>query len=142
MSEDLFLSEQHPTSRRWAIFEDNGKSAWLYLSEPNSTQPVATCFVYNRVAAPEGITFSRGEPPIVPAAYVVSQEPYTPPAEGAVSFRWAADGDSVALVFDIEVVGFIANGNPRGFSKQLKAASSFGQSMDDMAIYEQAFGAT
>src|SRR6188474_2441390 len=43
-----FESEQHPMSRRWAVVEDDGKVAWLYLTAPDSLKPVATCFLYNQ----------------------------------------------------------------------------------------------
>jgi hypothetical protein len=29
-----FQSLQHETTKRWAILEDNGTSAWLYITEP------------------------------------------------------------------------------------------------------------
>ena len=48
---DLFLSDQHPVSRRWAIVEDDGRSGWLYLSEPAATRVAAHCWLYNRIAA-------------------------------------------------------------------------------------------
>ena len=34
--EELFLGEQHPLSGRRGTFEDDGTSAWLYLSAPDT----------------------------------------------------------------------------------------------------------
>lgn len=47
-----FHSEQHPGSRRWVVFEDDGTSAWLYLTAPDEMRPAADCWLYNRVPAP------------------------------------------------------------------------------------------
>ncbi len=53
MSDDnLFLQVQHPESLRYAILEDNGTSAWLYLTEPCKPGPAADAWVYNRVEPP------------------------------------------------------------------------------------------
>ena len=38
---DLFIDAQHSLSRRFAILEDNGTSAWLYLTEPDTEKPSA-----------------------------------------------------------------------------------------------------
>jgi hypothetical protein len=66
--ENLFLDSQHSTSRRFAVLEDNGTSAWLYLTEPDSRTPVADAWVYNRIPAPstKKILSYRGGP--APAA--------------------------------------------------------------------------
>ena len=34
MEEPPFLSERHPGSNRWAVFEDDGRTGWLYITEP------------------------------------------------------------------------------------------------------------
>ncbi|MFC1759348.1 hypothetical protein ACFL2H_11385, partial [Planctomycetota bacterium] len=47
-----FIDAQHPLSRRFAIFEDSGTSAWLYLTEPDTEKPSADAWVYNRIPAP------------------------------------------------------------------------------------------
>ena len=52
MTEHLFLDEQHPISRRFAVLEDDGNSAWLYLTEPNGERPCADAWVYDRIAPP------------------------------------------------------------------------------------------
>lgn len=37
----IFLSEQNEVSKRWAILEDDGESAWLYVTERENEKPVA-----------------------------------------------------------------------------------------------------
>jgi len=48
----LFINSQHPVSHRLAVLEDDGTSAWLYLTEANSQKPFADAWIYNRIAAP------------------------------------------------------------------------------------------
>ena len=39
--DNLFLEERHPVSCRVAVLEDDGTSAWLYLTDPGSGKPAA-----------------------------------------------------------------------------------------------------
>lgn len=136
--EDLFVTEQHPVSDRWAILEDDGRVAWLYLTEPGSTTPVADCWLYNRVPAPVDIEFKRGETPVATLSYLVSGEPFTPPSAEAIRFLWSADGDSIAVLFDQQVFGFIANASQPGYCKLLSAAGPFGAPLDQ-TVYSNVF---
>jgi hypothetical protein len=139
MDDELFLSWQHPVSRRWAVVEDDGRAAWLYLTRPDGTEPVAACWLYNRVPAPAGCDSSRGEPSVVPASHAVSPEPHPAPDEGAVSLRWSADGDSVAVLLDGRLAGFIAHATEPGYSAQLRQSGVFGNILDE-ELYAAVFG--
>lgn len=136
--EDLFVTEQHPLSKRWAILEDDGFVAWLYLSVPDATKPVAECWLYNRVRAPMEPNFQRGETPTVPLPYLVSGEPFVPPAAEDVSFRWSPDGHSVAVHFGPELFGFIKSAARPGYSKLLSRPGPYGAPLDG-AIYTNVF---
>jgi hypothetical protein len=111
-----FESEQHPVSRRWAVVEDDGSVAWLYLSAPDSLKPVATCFLYN-------------------------QADQVAPRAADIHFRWSTDGESVAVHFGATLMGFIASGEQHGFSKLLTAAGALGAPIDTN-LYERTFRAT
>jgi len=139
-AENLFLSEQHPRSRRWAIVEDDGSVAWMYLTAPDSERPVADCWLYNRVEAPTRFDATRGAPPVVPASHLVSSTPFPAPAPDAVSFVWSGDGESVAVLFDADPVGSILAGEARGYSAHLSRPGPFGAPLDP-ARFEQVFGA-
>ncbi len=53
MNEGPFISETHNTSRRLAVFDDDGTCAYLYIYHPDSDEEiVADVFVYNRIPAP------------------------------------------------------------------------------------------
>ena len=136
--DELFLSEQHAISQRWAILEDDGCVAWMYLTEPGSEKPVADCWLYNRVQAPPSFNSLRGEAPVAPATYVQSIQPFAPPKAESVSFRWSSDGESVAVLFQGELVGFIAANQRLGFSKNLHKTGPFGSPLNH-ALYEQLF---
>ena len=139
MQEDgLVISAQHARSRRWAILEDDGRAAWLYLTEPDSTKPVADCWLYNSVPAPQERNFKRGETPVVPLTHTHHAAPFPAPAVEEVALTWSPDGNSVAALFKGQVMGFIANLGPRGHSRLLCVAGPYGEVLDD-ALYERVF---
>jgi hypothetical protein len=122
-----FISEQHPLSRRHAILEDDGASAWLYLTAPDNPRPVADVFVYNRHAPADRVedAAASGPPPIVkafaaPAAVVPAPECST------WRFRWSADGESAALQRDGVVVALIPSGRRRGYTAAVVAECPWG----------------
>ena len=140
-SQDLFVSQQHPVSRRWAIVEDDGRSAWLYLSEPNTTKPVADCWLYNRAPTPEkldGGAVARGESPVVPQTHVAECATMPAPAQESVLLRWTSAGESVAVFFGSDLIGFIARGHALGFSRHLRLSGPFG-SVLDRELFERVF---
>ena len=139
MDDDLFLSEQHPLSRRWAILEDDGRAAWLYLTEPESTRPIARCWLYNRIPAPPERNFARGETPVVPLTHAASGEPFPPPPVGSIAFRWSDDGQGVAVLFGPELIGFIADPKGPGYSKLLRVLGPYGAPLD-ADLFSNVFG--
>ncbi len=120
--QDLFISEQHPVSRRWAVIEDDGRVAWLYLTEPDTRMPAADCWLYNRVTTPHQSENVRGQPPVVPLTHAGIGATLQPPAGESVHLRWSHDGESVAVFFDDELIGFIAHGQKCGFSKHIRVS--------------------
>jgi len=139
--EDLFVTEQHPVSKRWAILEDDGLVAWLYLTEPDGTKPVADCWLYNRVPAPVEFDFQRGETPIATLPYLISSDPFAPPAAEAICFRWSPDGHSIAVLFEQDIFGFIANASQPGYSKLLSKVGPFGAPINQ-TVYSNVFEET
>ena len=138
-SEDLFMSDRHPISKRWAIVEDDGRVAWLYLTEPGTQKPAADCWLYNRVPTPPQFDSARGEMPVVPATHAASGATRNTPLEKSVYFRWAPDGESVAVLFDSELMGFIAHAARPGFSRNIQVSGPFGNILD-MELYRSVFG--
>ena len=69
MAEDIFLESQSPVSKRYAVLEDNGKIAFLYLTAPGIRKPMKDAVVYIRVPPVEAIDWERikksGETPLL-----------------------------------------------------------------------------
>lgn len=129
-SQDLFVSEQHPASRRWAIIEDDGRVAWLYLTEPDIRKPIADCWLYNRVPTPPHFESVRNQPPVVPQTHAATGATSQPPARESVHLRWSLDGESVAVFFGSELIGCIVCGQKRGYSLHIQISGPFGNVLD------------
>ena len=138
MSDTLRVSERHPDSRRTAMIVDEGDSVWLYLTSAGSEEIISDCWLMNRIPAPryadlaeqEGAERYREEglpPPAI--AEVVAEGAFreTPLEAARWRFTWAANGESVAAYYETVLLGFIARGEPRGFSRFLRVASPWGE---------------
>jgi hypothetical protein len=97
----LFLQSQHHQSRRYAILEDDGRIAYLYLTERGERMPVRDAVVYTRAPlakAQDWDRVKRGAPPEL-SLDIASPSAVVPfPKASEFSFRWAADGESVAIL--------------------------------------------
>ena len=140
--EQIFLSEQHPESSRWSVFEDDGISAWLYLTAPDSQQPVADCWVYNRIESPEpaGTYAARGIAPPAPPEITTDSPVMNPAGSSAIRVEWSPDGESIAIFLDELLMGFIDAGSRRGYSRNLTRPGPWGNPLDEQ-LYGSVFGA-
>lgn len=140
MDEPGFLSERHPLSDRTAIFEDDGRSAWLYLTRAGSHDLVADCWVYNRQAPPASIDPAewRDRPP--PAVQGVAGESsrIEDPVWSAQRLLWSADGESVALLYEDLPLGFIARAKKAGYSRHVLQTCPWGR-LWDQARFDSLF---
>src|SRR5687768_17060835 len=92
-----YLNEQHATSRRYAIFEDDGRTGWLYLTAPDGPRPVADVWVYNRSAPPDRPgDLDRSRPPPMTGEFAGVGAVVEEPDRSSWRFRWSADGEAVA----------------------------------------------
>ena len=137
----LRVTERHPDSGRTAIIADEGDSVWLYLTDASGEGATADCWLMNRIPAPRYAELAENEgaeryrdvglpPPAI--AEVVAEGAFHPaPLEPSrCRFTWAANGQSVAAYYETVLLGFIARGEPRGFSRFLKVASPWGEPLD------------
>ena len=131
----MFVSEQHPRSRRFADFEDDGTTGYLYLTEPNGSKIAKDCWVYNRIPAPEPSELQsyRGLPPPAARGYAGPDAERPEPPEGSVRFLWSVDGDAVCVVIADVPSGFvvIGDGGHGGYSRHLIAESAWGKPWDE-----------
>ncbi len=135
----LFLSERHPVSDKTAILADEGASVWLYMTDSGSDYPVADCWLLNTVPSPEHLNGYRGDsaPPAI-LKFVVPGSEGDAPLESDIELRWAPDGHSITLLVKGTPLGFIAQGNKHGYSKNLVTASPFGMPFEQ-ELYERLF---
>jgi hypothetical protein len=140
--ENLFLEHKHPASRRLAVLEDDGTSAWLYMTEPDSRKPVADAWIYNRVAAPpaDAIKSYRGGPPPAAQGYASEAALCEEPLSHEWSFVWSPDGESVAVVKDGQPVACIIGGQKGGYSRELVKDGPWGHPWSEM-LFRSKFSA-
>ena len=140
MNDKPFLSERHGESRRQAVFEDTGIAAYLYLSSADSNAIVADAWVYNRIEAPtiDEAKSCRPDPPPAAEGYATAEAYLPSPGAYVWSFRWAQDGQSVAICADGVALAFIRGGQRRGFSRHLLRSGPWGEPWSD-EVYEATF---
>jgi hypothetical protein len=139
-----FLSERHAVSGRCGTFEDDANSAWLYLSEPDTTRITADAWVYNRVSPPSRShvsSYSPGPPPAAegfagPGAFCAD------PSAHRWSLRWSADGESLAVLRDGVALGLIARAGRPGYSRLLARSGPWGLVWDEGLFHAVMGGST
>jgi hypothetical protein len=95
-------------------FEDDGVTGYLYLVDPKDQQPVAACWLYNRIPAPklsEALDYAgRGEAPPLPSDYKAAK--YAPPREDlsleTIEVRWNRSGTATTVGYKDRALGIIA----------------------------------
>lgn len=137
----LFLESSHRDSRRLAIVEDNGVSAWLYLTESGTRRPAADAWVYNRIAAPptKEIASYRGGPPPAAIGYASDSALCASPHLHEWSFIWSDNGDCVALTKDGDPVAFIVSAPKASYSRELIKDGPWGRRWSD-SEFARVFG--
>jgi len=138
--QEQFLESQHSLSRRFAVFEDDGTSAWLYLTEPDMRKPVADAWVYNRILAPptKEIQSYRGGPPPAAIGYASERALCHRPADHEWHFIWSPDGESVAIEKDGVPVACIVAAQKPGYSRELIKNGPWGNTWSE-ELFERTF---
>lgn len=134
----LVVEENRPSGRT-AIIADEGDSVWLYLTEPRKDAIAADCWLFNlgrpmsqadlesRFAAYR----ARAAPPPAPLEVLLPEAIRPPvPDHPRLWVQWSADGEAVAACADDVVLGFIAPGERRGYSRYLSRAGPWGIPFD------------
>jgi hypothetical protein len=131
-SHNFVEAVEHPLSLRWAVFEDDGVSGWLYLTEPRQMRPVADCWIYNRIEdiAASAFSITPGSPPPACTEFIIPGAQYARRDSPEVAFEWTLDGEGVAVRINGTPVGFIAPGTAKGYSRFLAMESPWGKPWD------------
>ena len=143
MAEDIFLESQSPVSKRYAVLEDNGKIAFLYLTAPGIRKPMKDAVVYIRVPPVEAIDWERikksGETPLLRKDLASPTAVIKNPKASEFKFKWSADGDSVAVLRDGQPLAFATIKERFGYSRAVSITSPLANAWDQ-ARYISLFG--
>jgi hypothetical protein len=133
-------SGPHSVSGNYAYLDDDGDSAWLYLTGRGGLGIVADCWLYNRrnFDRSDLSSWPRDRPPPAPNDSIEARALRASPPPDAVSFLWNSGGDSVAVSVEEEVLGFIAAGSKRGHSLYLRTTGPWGSPFDG-ALFKRIF---
>lgn len=138
---NTFVEDCHPTSARCAILEDNGSSAWLYLTPAGGEGIEKDAFAYSPILPHQELdraAIEAGNPPILTRRYASENAIIESPDENSFQFVWSSDGESVALLYKGDPIAMVVSGYEKGFSVALVSKSGFGQAWDQ-SVYEVVF---
>jgi hypothetical protein len=136
--EGRYLSFQSKASGRHATLEEDGYSAWLYLTSQSEYEVVADCFVYSRVQLPDHLVAPVGKngPPLLirqQATSIAVQR--VVPAE-SLRLEFSSDGNSAIVLLRGEPWAFVTYDQKHGYSKSLSVAGPFGYPWDEQLYHE------
>lgn len=144
MAGGWFLESRNHTSQRFAVFEDDEKVAYLYLTKPGSQQPERDAIAYTRVAPVDSADFNsseqRGRTPLLTKDLASRTARVDNPAEREFSFAWSGDGNAVALLRNGEPIAFASALERFGYSKAVRKSSKLVNAWDQ-ARYDALFAA-
>lgn len=142
MAEDIFITDYNSASKRWAILEDNGYSAWLYLTETGTQKPEKDAFVYSPVKPIEKLNIEeikqKGTPPILTKELATKSAVIINAKSSDFKLVWAADGESVSVLYRGVPMAMIVKETERGYSASINKKGFFGLPWDTL-IYDKYF---
>lgn len=120
-AKDIFIHSHNPISNRLAVFEDNEKVAFLYLTKAGTQKPEKDAIAYSRVPLVAKVDWKRiketGESPPLSQEVASPTAIVTNPVESEFSFKWSADGHAVALLRQGTPIAFATASDKFGYSK-------------------------
>jgi hypothetical protein len=131
---EIFFESESPDSKKLAIFEDNGSSAWLYLASARNHEVESDVFVYSPVepdAELDRASIKQGNAPKLCLEYASGSAVFSPEDENDLSVLWSSNSKSVAILYRDEVLAAIYEGEKRGYSKALSKKCGFGKPWSD-----------
>ncbi len=126
---ELFKDECHPVSGRCAILEDNGSSAWLYLTPKSGEGIEKNAFVYSPIEPADELNkeeLAKGNPPILYKKIASEDAIINSAIESDFYFKWSSNGESIAVLYKDKPIAMIHEEHLRGFSNALIQKSGFG----------------
>ena len=143
MAEEIFLESQNPVSKRFAVLEDNGSIAFLYLTEPGVPKPMKDAVVYMRVPPVDAVDWERikktGDTPMLRKDLASPTAVIKNPKASEFKFKWSIDGESVAVLRDGQPLAFATVKERFGYSRAVSVSSPLANAWDQ-ARYAGLFG--
>jgi hypothetical protein len=132
------LSFVSSASGRHATLEDDGYSAWLYLTSQSKYEVVADCFVYSRVELPEFrvMPFGRSGPPLLLRQFATATSVQKSVPEDLLRIQFSSDGNSAVVLLRGEPWTFVTYDQKHGYSKSVSVAGPFGNPWDEQLYHE------
>lgn len=134
VAKDIFIHSHNAVSDRLAVFEDDEKIAYLYLTKSGTQKPEKDAVAYSRVPLAEKIDWEHikktGDAPSLtrdiasPAAIIKN------PKENEFSFKWSADGQAVALIRNGTPIAFASMADKFGYSRAVAKPSPLANPWD------------
>ncbi len=139
---EMFIEAQNKTSGRSAILEENGSSAWLYLTRDTGRGVEKDAFVFSPIPPAKELnkaSIKAGNPPVLVEAIASATAVIDSPQEQDFELVWSKNGESIAVLYEGAPISMIVESEKRGFSKALVKSSPFGHPWDQ-DLFESEFG--
>ncbi|WP_420589495.1 hypothetical protein [Bacterioplanoides sp.] len=121
MAEGLFLHSYNENSKRFAILDEQGDVAFLYLSEIGKQRPERDSVAYMLTEPQKGIDWqllaNEGLPPQISKELASKSAVISLTKESDLSFHWSNDGHAVALLYKKDPITFVTINDKLGYSK-------------------------
>jgi hypothetical protein len=131
----LFLSWQHPTSRRHAILEEHDGSFWLYLTPPKSLKPERGCPAFTTKIQVETVDWKAieqtGAPPPISMDVASKTCLIQQPLPEDFNVTSSSNGASIGLVHQGKIIAMIVAGEKSGHSRAIAKEGPLGLPFDD-----------
>ena len=136
--EGPYLSFQSLASGRHATLEDDGHSAWLYLTRQTNNQIITSCLVYSRVELTEYFVapFGKNGSPLLTKEFASAAAIQPIVSKDSLSLKFSADGNSVVVFLRNEPWTFINCDQTHGYSKSLSVAGPFGWPWNEQLYHD------
>jgi hypothetical protein len=131
---EIVFEAQHPGSKRYAIVEQDGQTAYLYLTEKGVPKPIADAVCYSQIEPVEKLDWdkvaSTGAPPSLSKEFASSSAYRSKVDHTKLKFLWSDDGNSVAVVYGDTPLAMIIEAKKPSYSNALKKSGPFGEPFD------------